>query len=83
MFQSKLQKKMLLLNVLDHPNLLPYKIAFVSGKELWVVFSIMDAGSIELLLKSVYRNEGIKDISLIATIIKETLLGIDYLHQNK
>lgn len=71
---------MLLLNVIDHPNLLPYKIAFVSGKELWVVFSIMDGGSVELLLKSIYKGTGIKDIYLIATILREALLGLDYLH---
>lgn len=81
-YSEIIQKKMLLLNVIHHQNLLPYKIAFVSGKELWVVFSIMDGGSVELLLKTLYNNQGIKDIHLIATIIKETLLGIDYLHQN-
>ncbi|KAL4427232.1 hypothetical protein ABPG74_022319 [Tetrahymena malaccensis] len=78
---DEIRKKMLLLNVLNHPSLLPYKIAFVTGKELWVVFSIMDGGSMELLLKNMY-SQGIRDINLLATIIKETLLGIEYLHQN-
>lgn len=46
---------MLLLNVLNHSNLLTYKITFVNLKELWVVSSFMDGGSIELLLKTMYN----------------------------
>jgi serine/threonine-protein kinase OSR1/STK39 len=72
---------MLLLNSVNHKNLLSYKIAFINGKELWVLFNIMEAGSMELILKSEFIN-GIKDHCMLATILKETLEGIEYLHNN-
>ena len=73
---------MLLLNALDHPNLLNYKISFIWKNELWTVFDIMEIGSVEELLKSQHPN-GFEDMAIVATILKETLKGISYLHENK
>ena len=70
------------MNKLQHPNLLSYKMAFLAGNELWIIFDIMEIGSISSILNSI-ASEGFKDMNLIATILKETLKGIDYLHQNK
>jgi len=42
----------------------------------------MDAGSLAIILKTYYPN-GIKDQTLIASILKEVLLGIEHLHKNK
>jgi len=72
---------MLLLNLLDHPNILSYKIAFISKQDLWLIFEILEGGSIEKIIQAHYP-QGIKDQVLIATILKETLQGIRYLHQN-
>ena len=72
---------MLLANLLDHPNILSYKIAFINKQELWLVSEIMECGSIDRIIQALYPN-GIKDQALIATILKETLKGLIYLHQN-
>jgi serine/threonine-protein kinase OSR1/STK39 len=78
---EEIRKNMLLLNLLDNPNILSYKIAFLHKQELWLVFELMEGGSIEKLMRTMYP-EGLKDQSLIATILRETLLGLKYLHQN-
>ena len=72
---------MLLLNLLDQPNILSYKIAFLNKQELWLVFELMEGGSVEKIMRCRYPN-GIKDQALIATILRETLLGLKYLHDN-
>lgn len=73
---------MLLLNALDHPNLLNYKISFISKNELWAVFEIMEVGSVEELVRNQAPN-GFEDMCIVSTILKETLKGIVYLHENK
>jgi len=78
---EEIRKNMLLLNLLDHPNILSYKIAFSHKQELWLVFELMEGGSIEKIMQTMYP-DGLKDQALIATILKETLLGLKYLHQN-
>lgn len=79
---EEIKKNMILLNALDHPNLLNYKISFLSNNELWVVFEIMEVGSVEEIIK--YQSpDGIKDMAIVASILKETLKGLIYLHENK
>jgi len=78
---SDIRKSMLLANLLDHPNILSYKIAFIYKQDLWLVSEIMEYGSIDKIIATRYPN-GIKDQTLIATILKETLKGLVYLHQN-
>jgi len=78
---EEIRKNMLLLNLLDHPNILSYKIAFSHKQELWLVFELMEGGSIEKIMQTMYP-DGLKDQALIATILKETLFGLKYLHQN-
>ena len=68
--------------MLDHPNLLSYKIAFLDKKEVWLVFEIMSAGSIEKIVVAHYPT-GIHDQTLVATILKQAIQGIAYLHQNQ
>ena len=70
---------MLLLNLLNHPNILSYRVAFVEKRSLWLIFDFLEGGSIEKILNKYYPN-GFKDEVLIATILKETLNGITYLH---
>jgi len=72
---------MLLLNLLQHPNILSSKATFIYKQDLWLVFEIMEGGSMDKIIQAKYPN-GIKDQTLIATILKETLQGIKYLHQN-
>lgn len=78
---SDIRKSMLLTNLLDHPNILSYKSTFISKQDLWLVSEVMEYGSIDKIIEARYPN-GIKDQTLIATILKETLKGLIYLHQN-
>jgi len=76
-----IRKNILLLNLLNHTNILSYKTAFISSKDLWIVTELMEGGSVDRIMQHAYPN-GLKDQALIATILKETLQGLKYLHQN-
>jgi serine/threonine-protein kinase OSR1/STK39 len=76
-----IRKNTLLLNLLQHPNILSHKATFISKQDLWLVFEIMEGGSVEKIIQKRYP-QSIKDQTLIATILKETLQGLRYLHQN-
>lgn len=76
-----IRKNVLRLNLLDHTNILSYKASFINDKELWIVCDLMDGGSFNKILEHHYPN-GIKDQTIIATILKEALQGLIYLHQN-
>jgi serine/threonine-protein kinase OSR1/STK39 len=78
---EEIRKNTLLLNLLDHPNILSYKTSFIHNKDLWIISELMQGGSVEKIMQKTHPN-GIKDQALIATIIKETLQGLKYLHQN-
>ncbi len=67
--------------MLHHPNILSYKTAFISNKDLWIVTELMEGGSVDNIMQHAYP-KGLKDQSLIATILKEALQGLKYLHQN-
>jgi len=78
---DEFRKNILLLNLLDHPNILSYKTSFICFKDLWVVTELMEGGSVDKIIQHKFPG-GLKDQTLIATILKETLQGIKYLHQN-
>jgi len=78
---EEIRKNTLLLNLLDHPNILSYKTSFIHNKDLWIISELMQGGSIEKIMQKAYP-EGLKDQALIATVLKETLQGLKYLHQN-
>lgn len=69
-----------------HKNIISEFISFVDLSYLWIVMPIIDAGSIndimEILKKSNKDFSGIKDEAIIATILKFTVEGLLYLHQN-
>ncbi len=66
----------------DHKNILDYKISFIAGNEIWLVSQIMEMGSVESVLKSI-APKGFQDMNLVATILRETLQGLEYLHEQK
>ena len=49
---------------------------------MWLVMPIMSAGSCLDVLKIKFP-QGIQDEAVIATILKETLEGLRYFHENK
>ncbi|KXN68241.1 kinase-like protein [Conidiobolus coronatus NRRL 28638] len=63
-----------------HENLLPVYSTFVNGSKLHIVSPLLSAGSCLDILKLGYP-EGLEE-SVIACILKQTLLGMEYLHKN-
>ena len=63
-----------------HPNILPIRASFVQGSKLWIVAPFVSAGSCADILKSEYP-EGFDEI-IIATIMKQALQALIYLHKN-
>ena len=65
--------------LVDHPNVLKSHCSFVSDHNLWVVMPFMSGGSCLHILKAAYP-DGFEEL-VIATILREVLKGIEYLHQ--
>ncbi|KAJ3689247.1 hypothetical protein LUZ61_018411 [Rhynchospora tenuis] len=66
--------------LIDHPNLLSAHCSFVAGQDLWVVMPFMAGGSCHHIMKCAYPL-GFTE-SFIATVLRDTLRGLEYLHQN-
>ncbi|OVA06915.1 Protein kinase domain [Macleaya cordata] len=66
--------------LVDHPNVLKAYCSFVSDHNLWVVMPFMEGGSCLHILKAAYP-DGFKE-AVIATILREVLKGLEYLHQH-
>ncbi|KAJ4792669.1 Protein kinase superfamily protein [Rhynchospora pubera] len=68
------------MTLIDHPNVVKAHCSFVHGQTLWVVMPYMGGGSCLHIMKSAFP-EGL-DEAVIATILKETLKGLEYIHQH-
>ncbi|KAK6911109.1 Protein kinase domain [Dillenia turbinata] len=66
--------------LVDHPNVLKSHCSFVSDHSLWVVMPYMAGGSCLHILKAAYP-DGFEEV-VIATILREVLKGLEYLHQH-
>lgn len=66
--------------LVDHPNVLKSHCSFVSDHNLWVVMPYMAGGSCLHILKAAHP-DGFEE-AVIATILREVLKGLDYLHQH-
>ncbi|KAL3835450.1 hypothetical protein ACJIZ3_010186 [Penstemon smallii] len=68
------------MNLVDHPNVLKSHCSFVSDHTLWVVMPYMAGGSCLHILKAEHP-DGFEEV-VIATILREVLKGLEYLHQH-
>ncbi|XP_062157518.1 uncharacterized protein LOC133865063 isoform X2 [Alnus glutinosa] len=66
--------------LVDHPNVLKSHCSFVTDHNLWVVMPYMAGGSCLHILKAAYP-DGFEE-AVIATILREVLKGLDYLHHH-
>lgn len=65
----------------DHPNLLSAYCSFTEGEALWIVMPYMAGGSCYHMMKSSYP-KGFENENFIAFVLRETLKGLEYLHEN-
>ncbi|CAA0816500.1 Protein kinase superfamily protein [Striga hermonthica] len=66
--------------LVDHPNVLKSHCSFVNDHNLWVVMPYMAGGSCLHILKAAHP-DGFEEV-VIATILRDVLKGLDYLHQH-
>ncbi|KAG6787816.1 hypothetical protein POTOM_003861 [Populus tomentosa] len=76
---SNISREVQTMILVNHPNVLKSHCSFVSDHNLWVVMPFMSGGSGLHILKAAYP-DGFEEL-VIATILREVLKGIEYLHQ--
>ena len=64
---------------LQHPALLPLRCCFLVREQLWLVMPLIEGGSVERIMADAFP-EGLDEVC-IATLGKEVLEGIAYLHR--
>lgn len=78
---EEIRREIVVQSQLAHPNVVKLKTAFVDGQDLWIVMSVMTAGSCASVMKELGWTTGLKDEVLLATILKEVLQALVYLHK--
>ncbi|CAO3583975.1 unnamed protein product [Absidia cylindrospora] len=77
---DELRRETALMALSKHPNVLRVYGSFVSGSKLYIVTPYLSAGSCLDIMNTTYP-DGLDEIS-IATILKQALEGLIYLHKN-
>ncbi|KAF9373448.1 hypothetical protein CPB97_000536 [Podila verticillata] len=77
---DELRRETQVMALCKHANVLRVNGAFVTDSKLYIVTPYLSAGSCLDIMKTAYP-DGFDEIS-IATILKQALQGLDYLHRN-
>jgi serine/threonine protein kinase len=68
----------------SHENIVRFLTSFVYKTELWIIMDLLDGGSIRQIIEKRIRDKndwylGVLEEREIATVMRETLKGLEYL----
>ncbi|KAL3898936.1 MAG: hypothetical protein SGCHY_002394 [Lobulomycetales sp.] len=77
---DELRREIQIMSLSKHQNLLPVHGSFVNESKLYIVTPFLSAGSCLDIMKTAFP-DGFEEAA-IATLLKQALQGIEYLHKN-
>ena len=70
-----IRKEIAIMSTCQHKNVVTCYVSFIESTDLWLVMPILSAGSCYDIMRLNYPT-GIKNEVIIATILRETILGL-------